>query len=69
MRRLYLREWRQHLCLTQAQAADRALIRQQTWSDAETGRKRPLRMTLAAMAYALGIEVPDLYRKPKEPKP
>lgn len=70
VKELYVREWRLRLCLTQARAARRALIRQQTWSDVETGRaKRPRPLTLYSMAQALGIEVDDLYRKPKDAKP
>jgi len=48
--------------LSQAAAAERAGLRQATWSDAETARKLPSLETLDAMAAALGVDVAELLR-------
>lgn len=64
--RLKLAAWRRFRGMSQREAAQRALIRQQTWSSVEIGRSRPHGSTLLAMAYALGCKVEDLYRTPKE---
>jgi transcriptional regulator with XRE-family HTH domain len=61
---LHVRAWREHRDLSQEEAARRAGIRQATWSRLERGITEPHRLTLAAVAQVLEVQVADLRRTP-----
>jgi len=65
--RLYLREWRQHVGLTQEQLAGRLDTYKGQISNYENGKRDVSSDTQQALADALGIDVPDLYRPPERP--
>lgn len=67
--RLYLREWRKHLDLSQEVLADRIGVNRSWISDIETGKKQYTQEFLEAAADALGIEPADLLvRNPLDPR-
>ena len=64
---VYLKDWREHLGLTQQQVGDRIPphgVDKATVSRWETARRTPSLNVIAAFAEALGIPIGDLYRKP-----
>lgn len=65
--RLYLREWRNHVGLTQEQLADRLDTYKGQISNYENGKRDLDSGVQASIAEALGIDVPDLYRSPDRP--
>jgi transcriptional regulator with XRE-family HTH domain len=66
-RRIYIREWREHRELTQQQLADRLDTDKGTISRYERGHRRLDGVVLQDLAYALDVDVPDLYRHPAQP--
>lgn len=65
--KIYIREWREKFGLTQSDLADRIESNKTSVSRWETGARDTTTQVLAAIAYALGIEVPDLFRHPDQP--
>lgn len=65
--RHYVREWREHRGLTQEQLADRLATSKGQISRWESGKRDMTSKVLSALAYALNIEVADLYRDPRAP--
>lgn len=65
--RLFLAEWREKKELTQEQLGARLGTSHVTISRWETGKRRPDLNAQAACAEALGIELQDLWRHPKQP--
>ena len=62
-----IKEWRALREVSQREAARRAGIRQQTWSDIENGyTARPHPFTLKAIARTLRCRVEDLDQRPPE---
>lgn len=66
-RRIYLAEWREARGLTQEQLANRLGTTGVTVSRWETGRSLLNTNVMSALAEALNIEPPDLYRHPDMP--
>lgn len=65
--RLYIAEWREKAGLSQERLAERVGTSKASISRWETGERDPTAKVLAAIAYALDKEVPDLFRDPKRP--
>lgn len=65
--RVYLREWREYLDLTQEQVADRIDTTKGTVSRMEINTREPNLGYLAAFAEAIDREVADLFRDPARP--
>lgn len=63
-RSIFLREWREHLHLTQDQLADRMETSKATVSRIESGARPYKEGFVEAAAEALGIGVRDLFRDP-----
>lgn len=68
MLRLRLREWRRHRGLTQEQLAGRVDLTAASISRLENGKQNYIQETLEALASALNIDVPDLFRPPLTPE-
>lgn len=66
-RRTYLAEWRESRGLTQEQLGGRLGVTGVSVSRWETGRALLSTNVLAAIAEALDIEPPDIYRHPDQP--
>lgn len=69
-RKVYLREWRVKRQLTQEQLAQRVGengTNSENITRWETGARNMNSSVLADLAYALDIEVPDLFRDPNRP--
>ncbi len=66
-KKLYIAEWRELRGLTQEQLADRIDATKATISRYETGARVVGGKVLPALAHALNLEVPDLYRHPDRP--
>lgn len=66
-RRSYLAKWREAKGLTQEQLADRVGTYKGQISNWESGRRSISSDVQAALAEALGIEPPDLWRDPARP--
>jgi transcriptional regulator with XRE-family HTH domain len=65
--RVFLKEWREHLDLTQEQVADRIGTTKGTVSRMEVNSREPNLGYLAAFAEAIDRETGDLFRDPKRP--
>jgi transcriptional regulator with XRE-family HTH domain len=65
--RVFLREWREYLGLTQEQIAERIGITKGTVSRMETKDREPNLGYLAAFAEAIDREVGELFRSPDVP--
>lgn len=65
--RVYLREWREYLGLTQEQIADRIETTKGTVSRMEINSREPNLGYLAAFAEAIDREVSELFRDPERP--
>lgn len=65
--RPFIREWRKFRRLTQRQLGDRIDQGESSISQIESGKQGISETTLAALAYAFGCEVGDLYRDPTKP--
>ncbi|HMT13112.1 MAG TPA: helix-turn-helix transcriptional regulator [Aestuariivirga sp.] len=65
--RFYLAEWRIKRHLTQEQLAERVETTKATISRWENQERDAGGKALAALADALNLEVPDLYRNPEMP--
>jgi transcriptional regulator with XRE-family HTH domain len=66
-RKVYLKEWRLKRHLTQEQLAQRLETNSENITRWETGSRNMNSAVLADLAYALDIEVPDLFRDPERP--
>jgi transcriptional regulator with XRE-family HTH domain len=66
-RRVYIREWRESRGLTQQQLAERLDTDSGTVSRYETGKRRLDAPIMNDIAFALDVDVPDLYRHPDQP--
>lgn len=65
--RVYLKEWREYLGLTQEQVADRIDTTKGTVSRMEINSREPNLGYLAAFAEAIDREVAELFRDPQRP--
>jgi transcriptional regulator with XRE-family HTH domain len=65
--RVFLREWREHLDLTQEQVAERIGTTKGTVSRMEMKTREPNLGYLAAFAEAIDRELADLFRDPARP--
>ena len=65
--KLYLKEWRRHVGMTQQVLADRLEVSKTLISELETGAQRWNVDHLGELAFALGIEPDDLLRAPDAP--
>lgn len=63
----YIQEWREDRKLTQEQLANRIESTKASISRWETGERDPTMKVLAAIAYALKIDIGDIFRHPKQP--
>ncbi len=59
----YIREWRKHRGLTQAQLADAIAIHRSQLNKIERGRRYHAKPVLEAIAATLGCETNDLIRR------
>lgn len=66
-RRIYIREWREHRGLSQQQLADRVDADRSTVWRWEAGQRTLDNEALTDIAWALNVDVPDLYRHPEQP--
>lgn len=66
---LFIKEWIERKGLDQKRVAERIGCEPGTLSKLISGRMRRTDEWLAAIAYALDIEVSDLFRDPKQPTP
>lgn len=64
-RAIYLKEWREHLNLTQDQLAERMETSKARVSRIESGARPYKEDFVAAAAWAMGIEERDLFRHPE----
>ena len=65
MTKLFIQAWRTHRGLTQAALAERSGVHEITISNIERGAYTNLRLaTLAKLARALRVTVPDLFYEP-----
>jgi transcriptional regulator with XRE-family HTH domain len=62
--RLRLREWREHIGLTQRELSERSGVAQDAISELETGKRRPYPRTLAKLGAALAIPPHALWSEP-----
>ena len=67
--RVFLKEWREAKHLSQDQLAGRMDTSKSVVSKLENGRQRYSQDWLEAYAFALGVEVPQLFRHPEAPTP
>lgn len=65
--RLFIREWIEHRGLDQKRVAERMECEPGTVSKLISGKMKRTDEWLAAIAYALECDVPDLYRDPNAP--
>lgn len=65
--RIFLADWRDRARLSQQQLADRVETTKATTSRWETGERDPPAKALAALAYALNIEIEQLFHSPDRP--
>lgn len=65
--RWYLREWREHLDLTQDRVAERLGTNKGQISKLERGEQRMNDSWIAGFSEALGVDPADLLRDPKAP--
>jgi transcriptional regulator with XRE-family HTH domain len=65
--RLFIADWREFRGLTQKQLGDRLGVASQTISRWETGERTADTDTLDAIAEALAVDTPALYRHPNQP--
>lgn len=66
-RRIFIREWREHRGLSQQQLADRIDADRSTIWKYEAGQRKLDNELLTDIAWALNVDVPDLYRHPSQP--